>query len=140
MILPEKNPKNKEFASLTQIFKLLVQAPQVVKTYPIVMQKVIACLQRDSKQSTVKHHNWNFLDFFRQSVTKIVGKTTIWTIFCFSSFPPLTLLRNNGKKNASSFVMGFTTLKNNEQNLLQALLWGSQHCIRGRREIFKEFF
>ena len=132
MILPEKNPKNKEFASLTQIFKLLVQAPQVVKTYPIVMQKVIACLQRDSKQSTVKHHNWNFLDFFRQSVTKIVWKTTIWTIFCFSSFPPLTMLRNNGKKKcfklcygvhhiekqwaklASSFVMGFTTLYTGE--------------------------
>ena len=30
-----------------------------------------------------------FADFFRQSVTKNMGKTATWTIFCFSPLPPL---------------------------------------------------
>ena len=40
-----------------------------------------------------------------QSVTKIMGKTATWTIFCFSpSFP-------------------FNNVDKNEQNLCQAMLW-----------------
>ena len=39
-----------------------------------------------------------------QSVTKIMGKTAIRTISCFYPLPPLTMLRNN------------------EQNLRQAML------------------
>lgn len=33
-----------------------------------------------------------------QSVTKIIVKTAIWTIFCFYHFPLLTILRNNDQK------------------------------------------
>ena len=36
--------------------------------------------------------------FFRQSVTKTVGKTAIRTILCFSPLPFLTMLRNNEQK------------------------------------------
>ena len=32
----KKNLKNKEFASLTQIFKLLVSVPKIIKTYIVV--------------------------------------------------------------------------------------------------------
>ena len=31
--LPEKNLKNKDFASLTQIFKPLTWVPKIIKTY-----------------------------------------------------------------------------------------------------------
>ena len=36
LVLPGKNLKNKDFASLTQIFKLLVWNGNIVKTYIIV--------------------------------------------------------------------------------------------------------
>ena len=55
-VLLETNLENKDFASATQIFKLLVRAPKIVKTYIMVMQWVIACFQSDSKQPTAKHY------------------------------------------------------------------------------------
>ena len=36
LVLPEKNPQNEDFASLIQIFKLLLWAPMIAKTYPIL--------------------------------------------------------------------------------------------------------
>ena len=33
LVLPEKNLKNKVFVSLTQVFKLLVRFPKIIKTY-----------------------------------------------------------------------------------------------------------
>ena len=41
---PEKNLKNKDIVSPTQIFELLVWDPKVVKTCIIVKQSVISCL------------------------------------------------------------------------------------------------
>ena len=40
---------DKDFSSITQIFKLLVWAKKPVKTYTIVTQQVITCLQSDSE-------------------------------------------------------------------------------------------
>ena len=57
--LPEKNPKTKDFALLTQIFKLLFWGPKIVKIFIVVTQWVIAYLQSDSKRPTV--------NFLRQS-------------------------------------------------------------------------
>ena len=51
-----------------------------------------------------------------QSVTKIMGKTAIWTILSFSPLPPLKNVEEQWAKLASSNVMG------------------SQHCIGGERE------
>ena len=41
------------------------------------------------KMSNSKITHLKFCRFFRQSVTKIMGKTAIWTILCFSPLPPL---------------------------------------------------
>ena len=57
-----------------------------------------------------------FCRFFRQSVTKIMGKTAIWTILCFSPLPPLNNVEEQWAKLASSNVIG------------------SQHCIGGEGE------
>ena len=40
------------------------------------------------KMSNSKIPHLKFCRFFRQSVTKIMGKTAIWTILCFSPLPP----------------------------------------------------
>ena len=55
----------------------------------------------------------NFSDFFRQSVTKIMGKTALWAISCFYPLPPLNNVEKERAKLASSYVMGL------------------QHCIGG---------
>ena len=57
----------------------------------------------------------NFSDFFRQSVTKIMGKTAIWAISCFCVYPfsPLSNVEKQRAKLASSYVTG------------------SQHCVGG---------
>ena len=57
------------------------------------------------KTTDCKTLHLSFSDFFKQPVTKIMGKTAIWKISCFYPFPLLTMLRNN------------------EQNLRQAMLW-----------------
>ena len=41
-----------------------------------------------------------------QSVTKIMGKSAIWTILCFYPFPPLNNVEKQSAKVASSYVMG----------------------------------
>ena len=53
----------------------------------------------------------HFCRFFRQSVTKIMGKSAIWTILCFSPLPPLKNVEEQWAKLASSNDIG------------------SQHCI-----------
>ena len=55
-VLFEKNLENKNFASPTQIFKLLGWALKIVKNYIIVIQRVIVCLQSDSKQPIVEYY------------------------------------------------------------------------------------
>ena len=68
------------------------------------------------KTSNSKIPHLKFCRFFRQSVTKIMGKTAIWTILCFSPLPPLNNVEEQWAKLASSNVMG------------------SQHCIGGEGE------
>ena len=41
------------------------------------------------KMTNSKIPHFKVCRFFRQSVTKIMGKTVIWTIFCLSPLPPL---------------------------------------------------
>ena len=60
--------------------------------------------------------HFKFWRFFRQSVTKIMGKTAIWTILCLSTLPPLNNVEEEWAKLASSNVMG------------------SQHCTGGEGE------
>ena len=56
-----------------------------------------------------------------QSLTKIMRKTAIWTIFCFSPLPLLTMLRLN------------------EYNLPQATLW-LRNIVKENRGIFQTQF
>ena len=89
MVLPDKNLKNKDFVSLTQILKLLVWVPKIVENYIIVTHSVIAWLQFDLKRAFEKYHISSFSVFFRQAVTKIMGKTANLTVLGFYSLPPL---------------------------------------------------
>ena len=58
------------------------------------------------KMSYRKIPHLKFWRFFRQSVTKIMGKTGIWTILCFSPLPLLNNVDEQWAKLASSNVMG----------------------------------
>ena len=55
LVLLEKDLENKDFASPTQINKLLVWAANINKTCILVMYWVIAYLQSDSEQPTAKY-------------------------------------------------------------------------------------
>ena len=65
------------------------------------------------KISNSKIPHLKFCRFFRQSVTKIMGKTAIWTILCFSLLPSLNNVEEQWEKLVSSNV------------------FSSQHCIGG---------
>ena len=54
--------------------------------------------------SEIKH--LKFCRFFRQSVAKIMGKSAIWTILCFSPLPPLKNIEEQWAKLASSNDIG----------------------------------
>ena len=58
----------------------------------------------------------------RQSVTKIMGKTAIWTISCFYSLPPFRNVEKQWAKLVSSYVMGL------------------QHCIEGEGRFLNRLF
>ena len=45
-------------------------------------------------------------DFFRRSMTKIMGKTAIWKILCFYPLPPLNNVEIQRAKRVSSYIMG----------------------------------
>ena len=62
LVLSEKNLKTR-ICLITLIFRKLVWDPKIVKTYVIVMQWIMSCLQFSLKQATVKHHTENFSDF-----------------------------------------------------------------------------
>ena len=85
----KKNLKNKDFVSVTQVFKLLVWVPKIIKTY--IKKNVMGNYMPSIgfKMSNCKISHLQFCRFFRQTVTKIMGKTAIWTILCFSPLPPL---------------------------------------------------
>ena len=55
-VLLEKNLKNKDFASLIQVFKLLLWILKFIKADIKVAQWVNACLKFDLKRATVKYH------------------------------------------------------------------------------------
>ena len=65
------------------------------------------------KTTNCKILHLRFPGFFRQSVTKIMGKTAIRTISYFSPLPPLNNVEKHGAKLKSSYVMGL------------------QHCVGG---------
>ena len=73
------------------------------------------------KTTNCKILHLNFSDFFRQSVTKLIGKTAIWEISCFYPLPPFNNVEKQGAKVALSYVTG------------------SQHCI-GEEGDFKHNF
>ena len=56
LVLLEKNLKNKDFASLIQVFKLLVWIPKFIKADIKVAEWVNACIKFDLKRATVKYH------------------------------------------------------------------------------------
>ena len=58
------------------------------------------------KMSNSKILHFKFYRFFRQSVTKIMGKTAIWTILCFSPLPPLNNVEEQWAKLVSANVIG----------------------------------
>ena len=59
------------------------------------------------KTTNCKTIQLSFSDFCRQSMTKIMGKTAIWTILCFYPRPPLNNVEKQREKLASSYVMGW---------------------------------
>ena len=65
------------------------------------------------KMSNGKIPHLKFCRFFRQSVTKIMGKIAIWTILCFSPLAPLNNVEKQWAKLSLSNVIGF------------------RHCIEG---------
>ena len=65
------------------------------------------------KTTNCKILHLNFSDFFRQSVTKILGKTAILAISCLYPLPSLNNVEKQQAKFAWSYVMGW------------------QHCIGG---------
>ena len=65
------------------------------------------------KTTNCKILHLNFSDFFRQSVTKIMGKAATWEISCFYPPPPPKNVAKQQAKLVSSYIMG------------------SQHCIKG---------
>ena len=65
------------------------------------------------KISNSKIPHLKFCRCFRQSVGKLMGKTAIWKILCFSPLPPLHNVEEKWAKLMSSNV------------------FSSQHCIRG---------
>ena len=57
------------------------------------------------KMSNSKIPHLKFCRLFRQSVAKIMGKTSIWTILCFPPLPPLDNVEEQWAKVASSNVI-----------------------------------
>lgn len=104
-----KNMINKNFDSLTQILKLLIWTPEVLKTFTIMNSRLISWFQSHSKQPTVKTHAWNFWDFCKYLVTKIIRKTAISTSFCFSLLPTLTMIKEISKS-CVNWYYGFTKM------------------------------
>ena len=80
-----------------------------------------ACLQFDLKQATLKYHSSNFLYFFKQSVTKSMGKTAICIILYFYPLPALKNVNKQWAILVSSYVMGW------------------QHCKWGEGEVQTHF-
>ena len=58
------------------------------------------------KMSNCKIQHLKFCRFFRQLMTKIMGKTAIWTILCFSPLPRVNNGEEQWEKLASSNVLG----------------------------------
>ena len=74
------------------------------------------------KTTDCKIAHLNFSDFFRQSVTKIMGKTAVWTFSCFYPLPHL----NNVEKQCAKLALNYV------------MVW--QHCIGGEGESLNTFF
>ena len=62
------------------------------------------------KISSSKIPHLKFCRFFRQSVTKIMGKTAIWTILCFSPLPPINNVEEQWAKTCVKPCYRFATL------------------------------
>ena len=65
------------------------------------------------KMSNSKIPHFKFCRIFRESVTKAMGKTSIWTSFRFSPIPPLS--------NVEEQCYGFATLYSVREGILHAL-------------------
>ena len=127
MVLSWKNLKNKDFASLTLLFKLLVWVPKIIKTYiGDVMGKHMPWTW--FKMNNCKIPHLSFCRFFRQSVTKIMGKTAIWTILRFSPLPSYNNVQEQWAELVSSKIPvifchwltgpnGYSPLNNNFQQI-----------------------
>ena len=74
------------------------------------------------KRTNCKILHSRFSDFFRQSVTKIMGKTAIRAISCFSPLLPLNNVEKQWAKLESSYVMGL------------------QHCVGGEGGFLNRLF
>ena len=77
---------------------------------------------RSFKMTNCKILHLRFSNFFRQSVTKIMGKTAIRDISCFSPLPPLNNVEKQSAKLASSYITGL------------------QHCVVGEGLFLNRLF
>ena len=73
------------------------------------------------KMSNSKIPHLKFWRFFRQSMTKITGKTDIWTILCFPPLPPLNNVEEQWSKLASSNVASLQYCIGGEGGILNTL-------------------
>ena len=58
------------------------------------------------KMTSSKIPHFKFYRFFRQSVTKIMGETAIWTVLSFSPVSPFNNVEEQWAKLASKTAMG----------------------------------
>ena len=70
------------------------------------------------KTTNCKILHFYFSDFFRQLVTKIMGKTAIWAISYFYPLPSLNNVEKKRAKLASSYVMGSQRCKGEKEGFL----------------------
>ena len=89
-----------------------------------------------------------FSDFFRQSVTKIMGKTAIRAISCFSPLPALNKVEKQWAKLESSYVIGFQHCVGGEGGFLNRLFkipiifchWWSENYKKKKDEVLSMLF
>ena len=87
LVLFEKYLKKKDFVSLTQVIKLLVWVPKIIKTYAELMQWVNVVLQFGLKWTTVKSA-LKILLIFQTISDKNYGKNCYLDNFVFLSHSP----------------------------------------------------
>ena len=129
----KKNLENKDFASITEIFRLLFLGSKNCSDlyHSEIMNNSLLSVWFKTTNCKIPHlHFW---DFLRQLVTKNMRKTGIWAISCFYFLCPLNNVGKQRAKLASStlwirnIVYGERGTSNydfkDSHNILSMIVW-----------------